>query len=126
MLLIYDLIIRFIFLAFGVIALKLAWEFGLWRVNGKECIKKNMIRLFVAIAWAGFITFIGGAIKIVTDQMVISPELDDVRVLTVRLIASLPLLWAVYKFHKYIMCTQAKGLIKRLNDQETHINGDAS
>ncbi len=120
MLLIYDLFVRAVCLAFGVIALKLAWEFGLWRANGKECIKANLRRLFVALAFAGFITFAGGAVKLVTDAIIISPEMDDVRILTTRLAASLPILWALYKFHKYVMCTQAKAILKKLDN---HTNG---
>lgn len=124
-LLIFDLFVRLAFLALGIISLKLAWEFGLWRINGKECIKKNMIRLFVAISWAGFMTFIGGAIKIFFDQWNVSPELDDIRVVTVRFISVAPLVYAVYKFHKYVTCAQNKAYLKRLS-QDNHVNGDAS
>ena len=122
MLLIYDLFVRVVCLAFGVIALKLAWEFGLWRGNGKECIKTNLRRLFAAIAFVGFLTFIGRAVKIVTDHMNIPPEIDDLRVVTTRLIASLPILWAVYKFHKYVVCAQNKAAMKNLDHRS---NGSA-
>lgn len=104
-LLTYDLIVRLVCLGMGVVGLSLAWEFGLWSGERKDCLSGKMVNLFVAIAWAGFIIFIGGAIKIVLAQFNLHEGIDDARVVTVRLIAFAPILWALYQFRRFIVKT---------------------
>jgi len=90
-------------IAFG---LKLAWDFGFWSGHKKECLSSKMIALFASIAWLGLCISIAAAIKILHWRGGIPTEIAHIAITFIRLAAFIPLLWAVYKFNKFVTKTR--------------------
>lgn len=99
-LLAFDLFVRFLCLCMAIVAFMIARDFGLWRKGPRGCFEQAMIYIFASISWAGLITFMGGAIKIIFAAFPDTQILQEWRVLAIRLLAVAPMLAAVIYFYK--------------------------
>ncbi len=98
---IFDLIVRFLFLAVFVLGFKLAWEFGIFRKEVKG-LQLHLSRVFGAISWAGLGVFMGGAFRIFAHQTNFPSMMDSVETVIIRLLTVLPLLVTLYGLAKFL------------------------
>ena len=102
----FDLFVRLLCLLMAIIAFMIARDYGLFRKQKKDEFTKAIIAIFASIAWAGLITFAGGAIKILFTEWDMHPTYQEWRLLIVRFFSVVPMLAAVINFYSYITKSQ--------------------